>query len=422
MYIYFISTLPPSMCHLCKQLEGRQEEAFEDSSTVAQGGWKDSAKVQELYGGPTITDMPLEIRRKIYANLLLEKNVLRFDAKGYVYPRFETSLFRLSKEISAESLRFFYTENAFICFETSMPLKVDKIHRTGFKFLPESRARSCRSLLMKFQLRLDLREYGNNSVELELEHKLFAIFPARQLPLFMTLVNHSNLHSWNLGYVPGAKFVFRPVGDFSKSQDHTFAMLVHSVKRLRGKLDSSATIPGVGPTQHMSVVIQGKRDLRRINEIKPAILSHNFTVVDLFADASAAMKKADSLVSIGNYMEAIRCYYIALRVLKLSSPVAHLLSRTQEVALKFYVLRANVQMSLLYSKLGKYRMARSTALGVWQLLPTGNWLEEERAEVITRLTTALVDEISVAIMKKYAQCPGGNTSRAQSLASASMRS
>jgi hypothetical protein len=177
----------------------------------------------------------------------------------------------------------------------------------------------------------------------------------------MMLVNHLNLHSWNLGYVLEAKFVFRAGRGYFKNPDHMLAVLVHAIKKLRGSLEPSARISGVGPTQNMSLTIHGRRDLVPINEIKSAVLSRASTVTDIFAHASSAMKRADGLVKHGNYMEAIRCYHIAMSVLKLSSPVSRLFSRTQRKAVKFYYLRANTQMSVLYSKLGHCNVAKNPA-------------------------------------------------------------
>jgi hypothetical protein len=315
------------------------------------------AKAHAKHMGLSLTDMPLEIRRNIYANLLLDQNVSRFDAKGYVSPHFETSLFTVNKEISAESLQFFYTENAFISFEVRVPLKVDKLHRTGFKLLPESRVRCCRNFIVKFQLQRVPKEYTGNSAGYEIVPSMFAIFAARQLPLFMMLVNHSNIHSWNMGFVPEVKLVFRAGRGYFKNQDQTLAMLVNSFKRLRGNLDPNARISGVGPTQNMSLTIHGRRDLGPFDEIKPAVLSRASILIDIFADASSAMRRAGSLAKNGNHMEAIRCYCIVLCVLKLSSPVSRLFSRAQRKAVRFYYLRANIQMCLLHSKLGQYNTA-----------------------------------------------------------------
>jgi hypothetical protein len=84
-------------------------------------------------------------------------------------------LYSQSTKRSAESLQYFYTENAFVSFEASVPLKVHKLHRTGFKLLPESRVRSCRNFTMSFQRQLVLQEYTSNSAGLEIGSKMFAI-------------------------------------------------------------------------------------------------------------------------------------------------------------------------------------------------------------------------------------------------------
>jgi hypothetical protein len=141
--------------------------------------------------------------------------------------------------------------------------------------------------------------------------------------------------------------------------------------------------------------------------------------MDIFVDASSIMRRADSLIKNGKHLDAIRYYHNALLVLTLSTNLRKVFSRRQRKAVRFFTLRARIQMSFLYSKLGHYRMARRTALEAWQFLPTGSGLKEERAEVIRQLTTALVDEISMTIIKRFAEFPAGNTSGAHGLPSAS---
>jgi hypothetical protein len=110
----------PSMCYLCARLEARQKEAWGDASDMADRGSQDTAPrcvrkasmaiAHEWHKRPTLTDMPLEIRLDIYANLLLDQNASRFDAKGYIYPQFETSLFTVNKEIRREFTVLLYGE------------------------------------------------------------------------------------------------------------------------------------------------------------------------------------------------------------------------------------------------------------------------------------------------------------------------
>ena len=70
------------------------------------------------------TTLPLELRREIYSYLLLDVNVVEEtlgtncrSASGEsvsLTPKFSTSLFQVSKQISQESLLYFYAENAFV--------------------------------------------------------------------------------------------------------------------------------------------------------------------------------------------------------------------------------------------------------------------------------------------------------------------
>jgi hypothetical protein len=81
----------------------------------------------------SFTSIPLEIRLKIYELLLLDRNVVTWTERfgrlpgdenfftERLYPLYTTSLFTVSKVISEESLRYFYTQNAFIAIESSIP-------------------------------------------------------------------------------------------------------------------------------------------------------------------------------------------------------------------------------------------------------------------------------------------------------------
>ena len=72
---------------------------------------------------PTFLSLPLEIRREIYLHLFLrpksiDTNYGRFfpnsQREGYPNGLRNTSIFRVSKQISEESLDVFYRENVFV--------------------------------------------------------------------------------------------------------------------------------------------------------------------------------------------------------------------------------------------------------------------------------------------------------------------
>ena len=83
----------------------------------------------------SLMNLPLELRWVIYSHLLLDSNssdtrtsiaATQEEEREYVRPKFCTSLFTVNKQISKESLQYFYGENNFIiarnCFKRTLEL------------------------------------------------------------------------------------------------------------------------------------------------------------------------------------------------------------------------------------------------------------------------------------------------------------
>ena len=76
--------------------------------------------------------LPLELRQEIYSYLLVDHNVAKISGLDeFLEPCFSTSLFLLNKQISRESIRYFYSKNAFIYVEwpTFSSASVREYHR-----------------------------------------------------------------------------------------------------------------------------------------------------------------------------------------------------------------------------------------------------------------------------------------------------
>ena len=77
---------------------------------------------------PSFTTLPFEIRREIYSYLLLGDTIPSASRSRILRPNYATTLFCVNRQISTESLDYFYTQNAFIlvqwetqfCMEFSM--------------------------------------------------------------------------------------------------------------------------------------------------------------------------------------------------------------------------------------------------------------------------------------------------------------
>jgi len=69
---------------------------------------------------PTFATIPMELRNKIYSYMLLEKNVAFFKWEGTLRFKYDIGLFTVSKDISYESLKYFYSQNFFIAIEVNL--------------------------------------------------------------------------------------------------------------------------------------------------------------------------------------------------------------------------------------------------------------------------------------------------------------
>jgi hypothetical protein len=79
--------------------------------------------------GATITSIPRELRRKIYSYLLLDQNVVEFTLMHCLRPSYTTALFTVNKQLSDESLHYFFTENAFVGVEMNNVRFFDNFQR-----------------------------------------------------------------------------------------------------------------------------------------------------------------------------------------------------------------------------------------------------------------------------------------------------
>ncbi|KAF4630887.1 hypothetical protein G7Y89_g7245 [Cudoniella acicularis] len=83
---------------------------------------------------PTLTNIPIELRRKIYEHLLLDDNFGTLGKRPSKLPPFQPSLLAASKQISEESREYFYGENSvlgeeikFLCFSAHRDIFDSKI-------------------------------------------------------------------------------------------------------------------------------------------------------------------------------------------------------------------------------------------------------------------------------------------------------
>jgi hypothetical protein len=147
--------------------------------------------------GESFTTIPLELRYQIYSYLLLDRNaayVASEDSKisyerTIVKFKYDTALFTVSKQISVESLEYFYSQNTFVIIETNL----------YSEFL-----QSVCSPPIPMIIKRDFCNIEYYALKIQIQHKWtdshfpgFAIMSGRHLESWIRLPNGFNIHCIN---------------------------------------------------------------------------------------------------------------------------------------------------------------------------------------------------------------------------------
>lgn len=79
--------------------------------------------------------LPIEIRLEIYSYFLLDQNVCFTTDSKALRLKYTTSIFRVCKQISRESLEFFYHGNIFFSFETNLNKEFQTVCQNAFPMI-----------------------------------------------------------------------------------------------------------------------------------------------------------------------------------------------------------------------------------------------------------------------------------------------
>ncbi|MCJ1325027.1 hypothetical protein MMC10_001689 [Thelotrema lepadinum] len=186
---------------------------------------------------PSFMNLPYDIRRILWDKLLLgEKNETEYPVKSDYYwdrskeldltrprPIFCTSLFTVSKEVSDETIKYFYHENGFIAVDNFMSECLDCC--IPLITLRDDSPAAARRQIPSECLALTISMQGAEKIESQHRQYVYRreriVFAARYLPTFTALLPY--VHMWNLLYQPvediGFTFTFNLKGgryDFSR--------------------------------------------------------------------------------------------------------------------------------------------------------------------------------------------------------------
>ena len=148
----------------------------------------------------------------VYSHLLLDVNVLDllpwyrlpggppWSLQECYQPVFYTALFRVSKQVSMESLEYFYTENAFVAVQSCLKPTLNYISVQTPHLFPKSSAHQTKEALdrkLPLTLHMDKDEQGLPHSQ-SIVSKKKVVFALRHLPKVLTMLKYDE--GWRYTY------------------------------------------------------------------------------------------------------------------------------------------------------------------------------------------------------------------------------
>lgn len=228
--------------------------------------------------------LPVEIRWNIYRDLLLDENVTEITEDKRPRLSFQTALFTVSRQISSESLEFFYRENTFVLLKTNM-----------------------KDLFKACQVALPMMRYANAvgsrepplactiCLESSYREKSSAIFTARDLPIVIQLLNIEHLQR--------STRVMNLTLDFPQRVGESTIRTGRDIDHIMDGLSGIRKFPDLRHTS-LNLNIEGtlpkyNRELIETNFAKPAPTPNGFVEMAL-----QARRKEQVCLAAGDYTAA----------------------------------------------------------------------------------------------------------------------
>ncbi|MCJ1400494.1 hypothetical protein MMC11_003700 [Xylographa trunciseda] len=322
--------------------------------------------------------VPPEIRLKIYSYLLLsEETVVPLAAGGsleenILRSHYEAVLFTVNRQISDESLSYFYTQNAFVAVETNMTHFLSECCRA----IPMNFGH-CKTKFRNYALKLQFFQFTGQS-SLRYIRSAFAVFSRRYLRNFIRLfeVNHLPLRQASSDVVTTRMdIIFKPKGAHFKDRPGIISSLVHDLQMLREFPQAVE--------DHMELTFHSV----------PIILNVLAESGDI-ETAKQTRTKGDQFYQSGEYDAARGEYIIALSIVTVPSLINLDENTIDEADLLYVELRS--KMSVLDSRQKRYKSAIVEARKAVQLPGdrtfSGLVSSDREAELQARCATTLVDD------------------------------
>lgn len=251
---------------------------------------------------------PLEVRQEVYSYLLMDYNDPDLTPHG-LSPRFCTSLFLVSKQISAETTQFFYTRNGFVTIE--WPMEGEGGTRNGryciMKHTSEERLNLQQPYDQRFFLSMWLKYIRYSRVDLSPRSASFSVISAEQLEKLVKVLNGQH---WIFNSISG-EFVGQLWLQFSRSNSGfqvALAIQNRILTSLKVLKQPERPFPCRPPqSTSLSIYIDGDLDKEDIESVE-AQTGLKLTVNDILQHARDLMQLGRQLLHTGSYAEAMGAY------------------------------------------------------------------------------------------------------------------
>lgn len=351
-----------------------------------------------------ITNLPLEIRLKIYSYLLLDYNVVTLSPDRHLYSSFTTSIFTVNRQLSVEARHYFYTQNAFVVIEVNV-FKFLQNFRRSIPIFVGQHVQGFNSYAMKITYQTDRIE--SRIVDTRTEPPIeYGVVAGRHLSNLIRLFNAEHSRIWRDKVTVKIDLNFCLQRRYFEGNEMTTRMLVHGIKGLRrmypyGDATDVTTIlrpPRAVPGAPVVLTVHGDVKPEQIQEIIAATNLPDLDSQGIIAEGAECLERGKTFMLAKDYNAARGELFIAIQ---LTGHRAYEISLQRNGGLlpelRLLMLQIFMQRSLLESLQKQHKDAIDCANFAWvasaRISRGGGPLISEvvKASIEQRIGEALVD-------------------------------
>jgi tetratricopeptide (TPR) repeat protein len=351
----------------------------------------------------TFTSIPIEIRLKIYSYLLLDQNCVTLkrlnnvtsirSALPILRPSFATPLFRVNKQISDETLHYFFTQNMFVGIEMNNEFMLRKCRNAVPIFInKDSETEGFKDCALKLRYQASRVDWSTTFAEWEKPFE-YAIIAGRHLPNLVRIINGD--HSLNRKSEASIRIdlEFRAKTGFFSGNNKVTMRLVEGCKGLRRIPQENVSLG------KLALTIHGDVSPAQIEEILVATNSPDPDFLTVIVEGREALIRGSRFLVAKDYSAAHGELFIAdhltgHRMWEIGEDL-ELLSKLRKLSIDI-----QIHQSLLESLQNRHAEAAGWAHQAWATASAITWgqvSDVDKAHIKLRLAQAFFDD------EKYAQ-------------------